>query len=103
MASVRNLLTAATTTETGAWVQLGGGDHVLSFSFLEVGTGALTGTVVIEVSNDGTNAQTLITSTLSGTTTVQDWADRTIKAGYVRARISALTGTGAAITVKMGI
>jgi len=66
------------------------------------GTGALTATVNIDVSNDGV---TWITGrwvfTLSGSTAVVEGFSSTERWGYVKARTSALTGTGARVVVSV--
>ena len=62
-----------------------------------VGTGAVSATVVIEASIDGESWLTLSTITLSGTTSASDGF---VAAGgwpNVRARLSAISGTGATV------
>lgn len=70
------------------------------------GTGAVTATVKVEVTNDPTLASSWITATtinLSGTTTAADgqlipaekWA-------YYRANLTAVSGTAATVNVVMG-
>jgi hypothetical protein len=71
-----------------------------------VGTGAVTATVIVQVSNDGT---TWIDATvsphidLSGTTSDADGFTMLAKWGYVRVNLSAISGTGAAVTVTLGV
>lgn len=71
-----------------------------------VGTGAVTATVIIQVSNDGT---TWIDATvsphidLSGTTSDADGFTMLAKWAYIRVNLSAISGTGAAVTVTMGV
>jgi hypothetical protein len=67
------------------------------------GTGAVSATVLVQVSNDGTNWLTLVTFALSGTTT--DQAGETTQApwAYTRANVTAISGTGAVVTVTMGV
>lgn len=65
------------------------------------GTGAVSATVLIEASVDGANWLTLATISLSGTTSATDGF---VAAGgwpNVRARVSAISGTGAAVNVLM--
>jgi len=63
------------------------------------GTGAVTASVNIEVSNDNVGWILAGTIALSGTTTATDGF--TIQATWlnIRANVTALTGTGAAVTV----
>ncbi|MCK5616415.1 hypothetical protein KAR91_81890 [Candidatus Pacearchaeota archaeon] len=71
-----------------------------------VGTGAVTATVIIQVSNDGTTWIDTTTSphiALSGTTSDADGFSMIAKWSYVRAYVNAISGTGAAVTVTMGV
>lgn len=68
-----------------------------------VGTGAVTATVKIEVSNDDSNWLTLATITLSGTTSATDGFASDAPWAYRRANVTAISGTGAAVTAIMGI
>ena len=66
------------------------------------GTGAAT--VKIEVSNNGSDWLTLGTVSLTlGTTSTSDGFVSDAPWGYVRANVSAISGTDAAVTVKMGV
>lgn len=98
--SVTKLLTDSITTDTGALIPVNCGKR--TFQANVVGTGAVTATVVIEVSNDGTNVVTLGTIGLSGTTTAVDGFASDASWAFVRARISAISGTGATVNVFMG-
>lgn len=62
------------------------------------GTGAVTATVVIEVSNDGTNWITAGTITLSGTTSATDGFAINAPWLNIRGNVTAISGTGAAVT-----
>lgn len=66
------------------------------------GTGAVSATVVIEGSNDPTvlGWVEIGTITLSGTTTDTDGFAHQAAWGYYRANVDAISGTGAAVTVK---
>lgn len=70
------------------------------------GTGAVTAAVVIEVTNDPTLASSCVTAltiNLSGTTTAVDGGLVTAERwGYYRARLTAISGTGATVNVVMG-
>lgn len=90
------LLDAATTTATGNPFQPPAGG---CYQATVVGTGSVSATVLIEVSIDGVSWMTLSTITLSGTTSASDGF---VAAGgwpNVRSRVSAISGTGAAVTV----
>lgn len=66
------------------------------------GTGTVTATVLIQVSNDGTNWITLGTITLSGTTSATDGFASSAPWAYVRSNCTAISGTSAALSVVMG-
>ena len=87
------LLAAATTTETGTAVKPISKDR----TFIATQTGGTSATVLIEVSNDGTNFITLssisLTVDTAGVATDAAWQ-------FVRARISAIVG--GSVTVYMG-
>ena len=68
------------------------------------GTAALTGTIIVEATNDPlvtTSWLTLGTIALTGTTTAQDGFSSSAQPANVRARLSALTGTSASVIVTM--
>jgi len=101
--SLISILTAATATIVSAAVPLNSGNK--TFQATVVGSGAVTATVVVEVSNDGIGwiADSVSTLSLSGTnvasagfTNDQPWV-------FARARVTAISGTGAAITVSIGV
>ena len=70
-----------------------------------VGTGAVTATVVIDCSNDGINWNTtaLGTISLSGTTSAADGFTTTAPWKYIRARVTAISGTGATVNCLAGV
>lgn len=78
---------------------------VIKFQAYETGTGAVTGTVLIEGSNDPSYASwvTIATLTLSGTTAISAGTATTSNWPNVRARTTAISGTSASIVVTMGI
>jgi len=93
-----------TSTSTGAWIYKDSPDATYFASV--TGTGAVTATVVIEVSNDGTNAASTVmgTITLSGTTTAADgFTSQGAPWKWVRARVTAVTGTGATVQTTQGV
>lgn len=69
------------------------------------GTGAVTATVVIDVSNDNINWLDTVmgTITLSGTTSDSDGFTTNAPWKYVRARVTAISGTGATVQVYTGV
>jgi hypothetical protein len=79
---------------------LGKGVHVSL-----TGTGSLTATVSIDVSHDGVNWITpgAGTFTLSGSTSVQEGTVINVPFAYIKANLSALTGTGATVSVYVGV
>jgi hypothetical protein len=86
-------------TATGAQTAVDMPKAFVDFTFLLTGTGAISCTVDIEKS-DGTNWFTAATMVLSGTTSVKDtdWFDSVM--GQIRANITAISGTSAALTVR---
>lgn len=86
-------------TSTGAQTAVDMPKAFVDFTFLLTGTGAISCTVDIEKS-DGTNWFTAATMVLSGTTSVKDsdWFDNVM--GQLRANITAISGTSAALTVR---
>lgn len=75
------------------------------FQATVTGTGAVTATVVIEASNDNVNwcATALGTISLSGTTSSSDGFTYVGPAKFIRARVSAISGTGATVVALMGV
>lgn len=92
------MISGATSTATSPVFGLHGGG---AFQAKVTGTGAVTATVLIEVSIDGDNWLELSTITLSGTTSASDGFVSMGGWTNVRARLTAITGTGAAATVYM--
>lgn len=100
---VSTMLDTATATGAGAGVAKLAPKS--TFQATVVGTGAVTATVTIEVSNNNKIwcSTVLGTITLSGTTTSSDGFTTDAPWGYVRANVTAISGTGAAVTVLMGV
>lgn len=94
-----NLLAAATATGVGQGKPLSAEKTVQAFV---AGTGAVSATVVIEVSNNGTDWITLATITLSGTTRAFDGFASSAPWLLTRAKVTAIAGAGAAVTVAAG-
>lgn len=84
-----------------------------TFQASVAGTGAVTATVIIEYSNEQNSANTGPSSTalwvtagtitLSGTTNASDGFASVAAWRFARARLTAVSGTGAAVTVTMGV
>lgn len=75
--------------------------QLVSFQATVTGTGAVTATVLVQVTLDG-NLLTAATITLSGTTTASDGVAVRIPWGSYAVNVSAITGTGATCQVSMG-
>jgi hypothetical protein len=97
-------------TSTGTGVTVTVSPLARTFDASVTGTGAVTATVIIQVCNHGCDDDLgWIDSTtsphiaLSGTTTASDGFRMDAKWAYVRAKVTAISGTGAAVTVTMGI
>lgn len=100
------LLSAVTTVSTGATVVdtalIDNGER--NFLADISGTGAVSATVVVQVSNSKRSTAwiTLGTITLSGTTSAADGFVSDDSWQYVRGQVTAISGTGAAVTLVMG-
>jgi hypothetical protein len=102
---VHNLLGGGVTV-TGAGNWLYKDSPNASFQATVVGTGAVTATVDIEVSNDGVYVVDTVagTITLSGTTSHSDgFITQNSPWKYVRANVTAVSGTDATVNVTMGV
>lgn len=100
---VQNLLTAATATGAGDSYTPWGKDFTIQASGA-TSAGAGAATIVIQVSNDTSLAwQTMgtITLTLSTTASVDSFGSA-LPWKFVRANITAISGTDATVTVAMG-
>lgn len=101
---VYNLLgTGVTSTGAGAGVYKD--SPYSTFQATVSGTGAVSATVTIEVSNDGTNwcSTVMGTITLSGTTSSTDGFTSEAPWKYIRANVTAISGTNATVQVYMGV
>lgn len=88
-------------TITGAGTAFGCGASKRVFSGRVAGTGAVTATIRVEVSNDGTTYLPQKDIVLSGTTSAADGFAAEANWPYVRGNVIAISGTGAAATLKM--
>lgn len=94
------LMTSRTATATGSTFEAPGPGATVQA--VVTGTGALTATVVVQVSNDGSNWLTISTLSLSGTTSATQGMALDAHWVYIRADLTVLTGTGATVNVWMG-
>lgn len=84
--------------------QLEGRDRIpLSFQASVAGSGAVGATVPVYVSHDNANWLLLGTISLSGTTSASDGFVAAGRWAYIRADVTAISGTGAAVTAIMGV
>ncbi len=104
-----NLLTNATATATGDALSAAKfpsaewGEAKNTYQATVTGTGAVTATVIIEASNDAVNYLPLATITLSGTGSASDGFVSDAPWAYFRARLTAISGTGALVSVILGV
>ena len=100
---VTDLLKNVTTTVTGDWKFKDAPKSAIQATVS--GTGAVSATIQFEVSNDGSAAiSTLLgTITLSGTTLVSDGFTTDAPWKYLRAKVTAISGTGASINVTQSV
>lgn len=94
------LMTDRTATATGVTIEAPGPGATVQARV--TGTGAVTATVVVQVSNYTNVWLTLGTLSLSGTTTATAGLALDAHWAYIRADLTALTGTGATVDVFMG-
>lgn len=67
-----------------------------------VGTGAVSATVKLQVANIDGQWEDLSTLTLSGTTAASAGASWVVPWAFVRGNVTAISGTGAAVTLVIG-
>lgn len=90
-------------TGTGAGLSAGPAQNGMkTFHATLAGTGAITATVLVEVSNDNSNWVTLGTISLTGTTATSDGFASEAPWLYYRGNVSAITGTGATLNLLCG-
>lgn len=96
--------TTITASSTGPWL-LKDSPFATFQACVDGTSGAQTATVTIEGSNDGIHpcGTVLGTITLSGTVTASDGFTTTAPWKYVRASVTAISGTGALVTAMMGV
>ena len=101
MSQIVTLLGAA--TATGASASQPPGTTTQAFQATVVGTGAVTATVAIEATLNGQDWLNIGTITLSGTTRASDGLAVAAPWLLFRANCTAISGTGAAVTVLMAV
>lgn len=105
--AILDLISAATSTVDGAALKYAD-RHLVSpperatLQAVVTGDGAVAATVVVQGSHDGTNWVDIATIELSGTDTDSDGFSESLAWKYVRARVTAISGTDAAVTVTLG-
>lgn len=98
MATFKILSGVTTAVPTyGSTIEIPTWANTFSVQYNEAGTGAITATVVTYVSNDATSWLTLATTSLSGTTSTSDGYAWSAQWRYIRAGVTAISGTGATI------
>jgi hypothetical protein len=99
--TVSTLLNAV--TATGAGSSFSGRGHKVFQAYGTTTNGAGSATIVVEGSLDNTNWNTIDTLSLTlATTTSSDAGENSFPYAYVRGRVSAISGTGASVTLLMG-
>ena len=73
-----------------------------SFQVIVNGTGVVSATVDIEVSNNNSNFFAMTTVAVTGTTTANDGFATDAPWRYYRANVTAIAGTGAKVSVLVG-
>jgi hypothetical protein len=102
-ARVFNLLLNSTSTSIGDVVALPKNCEKRTFQASVTGTGSVSASVDIQVSNDSLNFLTLATINLSGTTSATDGFVSDAPWAYVRASLTAISGTGASVSTLIGV
>lgn len=97
MPRLQNLMTGVTTNVNGTTYDRP--EAIWSYQASIAGTGAVSCTVTIQVSNDGTNWETFGTMSPSGTTSDTDTLTGDAPWAVHRAVTSAISGTGATVAV----
>lgn len=98
--SLRTLLDGVLVTGAGGGKALTLGPKTVQARV--VGTGAVSATVKIQVANIDGQWLDLATITLSGTTSATDGASWVVPWSFCRVNCTAISGTGAALTVVLG-
>ena len=102
--TIKYLLSGATATGAGTGIEAPSKDGVRlsqNYQAKVAGTGTVTASVDIEVSNDGATYDVLATITLSGTTSDSDAYASPRAWAFVRGNVTAISGTNAAVTLTL--
>lgn len=97
MRRLQSLMSGVTTNTTSTALDRPG--NLWSYQAAVAGTGAVSVTVTIQVSNDGTNWETFGTMSLSGTTSDSDSITGDAPWALHRAVTTSISGTSATVTV----
>ena len=95
--SVTRLLTDVTTAVPTYGPVLINNAKSFTVDASEAGTGAVTATVILQGCNDESSWKTFATFSLSGTTTATDGASYAQEWKFIRAGVTAISGTGATV------
>ena len=100
--AITTLLSAITTPTTGASFAVRSGSRTVKAEV--TGTGAITATVELYGNHDTSTSTGILlaTITLSGTTSAIDGTNITAEWPFMYAKLTAITGTSAAVTCTMG-
>lgn len=99
-ANVCELLAGRTTTGNGLGIEQQG--SVRTYHGVVRGTGVVSATVKVEVSNNNVDWLELGTITLSGTTRASDGFAADAPWRYARGNVTAISGTSAAVDLLVG-
>ena len=99
-ANICELLTGRTSTGTGVGVEQHGSTR--TYHGIVRGTGVVSATVKVEVSNNNADWLELGTITLSGTARASDGFAADAPWRYARGNVTAISGTGAAVDLLVG-
>ena len=95
---LQSAVTSAPTTGTGFNI----GGRPFSVQAAEAGTGTVTATVLVDVSDDNSNwTLAIITIILNGASPQSDSFPCAAAYEWVRTRVTAITGTSAAVTTTL--
>lgn len=95
--SVIRLLTDVTTAVPTYGPVFVNNSNTFTVDVSEAGTGAVTATVIVQGCNDEASWKTFSTFSLSGTTTALDGASYVQPWKFIRAGVTAISGTGATV------
>lgn len=99
---ILTLLSGVTATGVGAFQSVATAQVTnRGFQATVIGTGAVSATVLVEASNDNVNFFPLLTFNLNGTGSATNGIINSAPYAYLRGNVTALTGTGAAVTLNM--